>query len=124
MTSDRKTFEEIQSFEKDLESRGYRKITATKATANDEFEWYKPSYCENREEWELRYQIFFQFWNFEKYQKGLGWSVSVMVMPESTINDVGRRDLELSVDWAMDIDRVERCAEKFYDFVREIDADE
>jgi hypothetical protein len=110
---------DITGLEKQLENRGYKKITQCKAKFDDDYEWYKSFYDS---EGTIKYQIFFQFWCWEKYRAGEGWGVSVSIMPESCINNVGRRDLELSVDWADDILRVEDVARRFYTFITEMDA--
>lgn len=109
---------DITGLEKQLEDKGYKKITQCKAKLNDDYEWYKSFYDT---EGTIKYQIFFQFWCWEKYRAGEGWGVSVSIMPESCINNVGRRDLELSVDWVDDIWRVEKVASRFYDFITEMD---
>ena len=108
------THEEILAFESKLDARGYKKIKSAKAEFDDDYEWYKTFRDDERE---LEYQIFFCFWNFEKYRDTAGWSVSVVIMPESCRNDVGRRDLHLSVSWSTDINKVENCASNFYKFI-------
>ena len=110
---------DITGLEKQLEDRGYNKITIFKNEANDDYEWYKAFY---RSDGVLKYQIFFQFWCWEKYRAGDGWGISVTIMPESCENNVGRRDLNLSVDWLDDIWRVEKVASRLYDFIIEMDA--
>lgn len=112
------THTEIIEFESQLESLGYRKIKSAKAEDRDDYEWYKAF---RDKDYNLLYQIFFCFWDFEKYHLDTGWSVSVVIMPESCENDVGRRDLNLSVDWSTNIDKVEKAAEMFYDTIRKID---
>ena len=117
------TKEQANKLEQELEERGYKKITQCKATENDDFEWYKAfryPYLNANEEYELKYQLFFQFWDFEKYGytgNDGGWSVSIEIMPESCKNNVGRRDVALSVDWSADVDKVEHFAERYYDFL-------
>lgn len=109
--------EDIEKLEKTLEERGYKQIGSCKVTENDDYEWYKAFRDENGD---LKYQIFFEIWDFRKYgAEHIG--VSVTVMPESVKDGVGRRDLKLSVTWTEDIKRVEETAEKFYDFVKSID---
>ena len=109
--------EDIEKLEKTLEERGYKQIGCCKVTENDDYEWYKAFRDENGE---LKYQIFFEIWDFRKYgAEHIG--VSVTVMPDSVKDGVGRRDLKLSVTWTDDIERVEETAEKFYDFVKSID---
>ena len=112
------TYNEIVKFETLLEERGYRKIYQAKSELTDDYEWYKAF---RDKEQTLLYQIFFCFWDFEQYQKDAGWSVSVNVMPESCINNVGRRDLSLSVDWSTDLEKVEKAAELFYETIKKID---
>jgi hypothetical protein len=102
-----------------LEERGYKKLTSCKSKDRDDFEWFKAVKYKNGD---LKYQIFFEFWDFTKYG-GPDWGVSVTIMPESVKDSVGRRDLELSVDWSEDIDRVEKAAEGFYKFIRKVDKD-
>ena len=110
--------QDITGLEKRLEDRGYKKITQCKVEFNDDYEWYKAF---RRSDGVLKYQIFFKFWCWEKYRAGDGWGVSVTIMPESCENNVGRRDLNLSVDWFDDIWKVEHVAMKFYDFITEMD---
>jgi len=112
------TLKEIKTFEKHLKSKGYKKIESCKAEQQDDYEWYK-SFKNNVGE--IIYQIFFCFWNFEKYHEGAGYSVSVIILPDSCEDNVGRRDLYLSVDWSTNLVRVENCAEQFYAFIRLID---
>ena len=100
-----------------LSDRGYRKLYTCKSKEHDTFEMFKAFKYRNGD---LKYQLFFEFWDFTKYG-GPDWGVSITVIPESCENNVGRRDLELSVDWAFDIDRVEKAAEGFYRFIRKID---
>lgn len=100
-----------------LSERGYRLLTTCKSKEHDTFEMFKPF---RRKNGDLKYQLFFELWDFTKYG-GPDWGVSITVIPESCENNVGRRDLELSVDWAFDIDRVENAAEGFYRFIRKID---
>ena len=124
MTGMRMQKSDIEKVESKLEKCGYKKITSCKANMDDEYEWFKPFYYPDRDDWGervIKYQIFFEFWNFDKYLPGEGWGISVTIMPDSCEEDVGRRDLELSVDWADDIERVEKVAEKFYEFIREMD---
>lgn len=113
------TREEIKLFEDRLVEHGYKKIYQCKATQSDDFEYYKAFYGYD-DDYPIQYQIFFEFWDFEKYGDiPTGWSVSVTILPESCKNDVGRRDFKLSVDWSTDIERVERVAQKFYEFLLE-----
>ena len=109
--------EDIEPFEQLLASKGYRKIYQSKAKSQDTYEWYKAF---RDSDYELKYQIFFEFWDFTKYGENY-WGLSICIMPESCKNDVGRRDLELSVDWATNLEKVEKTAEKYYDFITEID---
>jgi hypothetical protein len=116
------TLQELKDFESKLSSAGYKKITSCKATETDDYEYYKAFYRDavNLDEDKsdrLKYQIFFEVWDFEKYQEGNGYSVSITIMPESCNDNVGRRDLKLSVDWSTDIERVEKAAEEFYNFL-------
>lgn len=121
----RQTFEQVQKL---LGERGYRRITNCKATDNDDFEYYKAFYepdSDPDEENQLKYQIFFEFWDFTKYSHFRpditdenGFGISVTVLPESCQNFVGRRDLKLGVGWTTDINRVEKVAEKFYEFLK------
>ena len=112
------TAQELKEFETKLSSAGYKKITSCKATETDDYEYFKAFYTNDWKngEWEKRltYQIFFEIWDFEKYREGEGYLVSVTIMPESCNNNVGRRDLKLSVDWNTNIERVEKAAEEFY----------
>lgn len=108
---------DILNFEKELKAKGYKKIESCKSEADDDYEWYRAF----RNDGELMYQIFFQFWNFDKYSAGAGWSVSISIMPESCNNHVGRRDLNMSVDWSTNIEKVEKVAEGFYEFITRMD---
>ena len=73
----------------------------------------------------MKFQIFFEFWDWTKYRKDgppdFEWSVSLCIMPESCENDVGRRDLHISCDWVTNIDKVERVAAEYYDFITKVD---
>lgn len=110
--------EKINEIAKALEDRGYKKLTdSCKSKEHDDFEYYKAFRYKNGD---LKYQIFFEFWNFVKYG-GKEWGLSITIAPDSMSHYVGRRDLELSVDWAYDIDRVEKAAEGFYRFIRKVD---
>lgn len=111
------TLKEIESFESKLKEKGYEKIQTCKIESHDDYEWYKAFRDSNG----FKYQIFFCFWDFEKYHDPSGWSVSVIISPESCENNVGRRDLYLSVDWSTNIHKVEQCAEMFYHFINIID---
>lgn len=116
------TAQELKEFEAKLSSVGYKKITSCKATETDDYEYYKAFYrdavnLDEDKEDRLKYQIFFQIWNFEQYMKGAGYSVSITIMPESCRNNVGRRDLKLSVVWSTDIERVEKAAEELYNLL-------
>lgn len=119
------TYEEILKFEEQLEQKGYRKIKSAKAELTDDYEWYKAFYGSGNEDYPLKYQIFFCFWDFTKYREddqNFAWSVSIVIIPESCHNQVGRRDLHLSVDWSLNIEKVEICAEDFYEFITKIDS--
>ena len=107
----------VEGFEKELQEKGYKKLDSCKAKDRDSFEWYKAFRYKNGN---LKYQIFFEFWDFVKYGYS-EWGVSVTVMPESCEDNVGRRDLELSVDWVEDIDKIEKVADSFYKFIRKAD---
>jgi len=119
------THEEIVAFESKLEKRGYKKIKSAKAKLTDDYEWYKAFYGSRNEDYPLKYQIFFCFWNFAQYRyedPNFAWSISIVIIPESCCNNVGRRDLHLSVDWSTNIEKVEFCAEDFYEFITKIDS--
>lgn len=116
------TTRELKEFETKLCSAGYKKITSCKATETDDYEYYKAFYRDaitpdEDRSFRLKYQIFFQVWDFDKYYEGNGYSVSVTIMPDSCNNNVGRRDLKLSVDWITDIERVEKAAYEFYNLL-------
>lgn len=111
------TFQEITELERTLEAYGYRKIYQAKAHLDDDYEWAKAF---RDDDGELRYQTFFQFWNFEKYQAGAGWSVSVAILPNS-LDDLGRRDLQLSTNWTTNVDKVQTVAESYYWFIKKMD---
>lgn len=116
------TARELKEFEAKLSSAGYKKITSCKATETDDYEYYKAFYrdaanLDEDKDDRLKYQIFFQIWDFEQYFQGNGYSVSITIMPESCRNNVGRRDLKLSVDWSTNIERVEKAAEEFYNLL-------
>lgn len=110
------SIEEKENLEAILKSKGYRKIESCKITHDDDYEWYKAFYDKD----ELLYQIFFEFWDWTKYGEN-HWGVSVTISPESCRNDVGRRDLALSVDWNQDVERMERLAKDFYEFITKHD---
>lgn len=120
------TKEDKEKFEQALADRGYKKITQAKAEASDDYECYKAFYKDDKDaEYRLKYQIFFQFWDWEKYRRNnppdFAWSVSIAILPESCENHVGRRDLLLSVDWSTNIDKVETVAAEYYDFITKMD---
>ena len=74
--------EDIEKLEKTLEERGYKQIGCCKVTENDDYEWYKAFRDENGE---LKYQIFFEIWDFRKYgAEHIG--VSVTVTPDFRIS--------------------------------------
>ena len=118
--------QQLDKFEQKLWERGYKKITSCKATQSDDYEYYKAFY-DNDKEYPLQYQIFFEFWDFSIYKDRIpdeeNWyKVSITIMPESCKNNVGRRDLSLSVDWDTNIEKVEKVAQKFYEFlITEVD---
>ena len=109
--------EDIEKLEEALSNRGYKKITSCKANLDDDFEYYKSL---NDKDGNHTYQIFYEFWDFTKYG-GSDWGVSVTIIPESCENNIGRRDLALSVDWVNNIDKVEETAKRFYKFIKKID---
>lgn len=111
------TKEVLDNFEEKLIEQGYKKMTVAKATSTDDYEYYKAFYDGD----ELKYQIFFEIWNFEKYQTNAGYSVSVTIMPNSIKDYVGRRDLKLSTDYCLHINTVERVASDFYDMIIKTD---
>lgn len=118
------TYKEIQAFESKLKEKGYKKIKSAKAELTDDYEWYKAFYGSGNEDYPIKYQIFFCFWNFTQHRDddpNFAWSVSIVIIPESCCDQVGRRDLHLSVDWSTNIDKVEKCAEEFYEFITKID---
>ena len=118
------TYKEIQAFESTLQDRGYKKIKSAKAELTDDYEWYKAFYGSGNEDYPLKYQIFFCFWDFTKYRDddpNFAWSVSIVIIPESCHDQVGRRDLHMSVNWSTNIEKVETCAEEFYNLIRKID---
>ena len=115
--------EELTEFEAELAKREYKLINSCKVESLDDWEYYKAFYDTDEE---LRYQIFFCFWDWTQYHrpdipKANSYSVSVIILPESVKNDVGRRDLHLSTDWCSNIDKVEKTAEKFYEMINVID---
>ena len=107
----------IEKLEESLSNKGYKKITSYRVNSDDDFEYYKSF---NDKEGRHTYQIFYEFWDFTKWG-GPDWGVSITIMPESCENEEGRRDLTLSVDWVNNIDRVEKVAEAFYNFIIETD---
>ena len=114
------TANELETLEKTLIERGYKKIK-TCLYGEEDYDVYKAF---RDEEGELKYQIFYQVWEFERYQRGAGYSTSVAIMPDSIIDNVGRRDLELSTDYARSIDgieKVEKIADAYYRFITETD---
>lgn len=118
------THEDVKAIESKLKEKKYKRITQCKAEEHDDYEWYKAFYDYSKDEYPLKYQIFFCFWDFSKYEhydKTFCWSVSIIIMPESCENDVGRRDLNMSVNWSDNIEKVETCAEEFYEFITKID---
>lgn len=121
------TDKEIKEFESNLEKEGYKKIKSAKAEPTDNYEWYKAFYGSGNEDYPLKYQVFFCFWDFGKYRSNdpnLDWSVSIVIIPESCADGVGKRDLHvlhMSVEWSTNIKKVETCAEEFYNLIRKID---
>ena len=118
----------ITDLESELEERGYRRITGCKAELRDDYEYYKAFYYPINDDGErmLKYQIFFEFWDFTKYGRAditpeNGFSVSICIMPESCRGEVGRRDLQLSVDWWDKVDKIEDLAENYYEFITKYD---
>ena len=111
------TKEELSKFENELIQHGYKKTSVGKATDRDDYEYYKAFYDGE----ELKYQIFFEIWNFEKYQTSAGYSVSVTIIPDSIRNYVGRRDLKLSTDYCTKPNIVEKVASDFYDMIIKTD---
>ena len=110
------TIKEAKEFEDKLDLWEYKKITSCRYNSNDSFEWYQTY---RNASGEILYQIFFEFWDFTKFELSgnNAMGVSITILPESDEN--GRRDLTLSVDWVTDIARVERVAANFYKFVKE-----
>ena len=111
-------YEEAEKFEKRLGEAGYKRITVCKATEKDDYEYYKAF----RDGERVKYQIFFEFWDFGKY--GVDDSpirISVTVLPDSITGRVGRRDLKLSVNWVEKIDKIESLAAEFYELVTKFD---
>ena len=108
---------ELKDFEEKLINHGYKKVTCGKVTYNDDYEYYKPFYDNDN----VKYQIFFEIWNFEKYQMGAGFSLSVTILPESCVDNVGRRDLKLSTDYCDNIEIIEYVAYEFYKTIIKID---
>lgn len=120
------TTEDKEKFEQGLAESGYKKIKQAKVEASDDYECYKAFYKDDPDaEYRLKYQIFFEFWDWTKYRKDgppdFEWSVSLCIMPESCENDVGRRDLHISCDWVTNVDKVERVAAEYYDFITKMD---
>lgn len=118
------TKEDKEKFEQALADRGYKKITQAKSQSDDDYEYYKAFYKDDPDaEYRLKYQIFFQFWDWEMFcfEPDFVWSVSLCIIPESCENDVGRRDLHISCDWVTNVDKVERVAEEYYDFITKTD---
>lgn len=120
------TTNDKEKFEQGLAERGYKKITQAKSEGRDDYEYYKAFYKDDEDaEYRLKYQIFFEFWDWTKYRKdgppGFEWSVSLCIMPESCENDVGRRDLHICCDWVTNVDKVERVAAEYYDFITKMD---
>ena len=107
---------ELSVFENRLIDKGYKKIYSAKYDPDDDYEYYIP--VRDPETGDLKYQIFFEFWNFEKYKTDAGWSVSLTIMPES-VSGLGRRDLNISADWITDIEKVELLAMQFYNFINQ-----
>ena len=107
----------LDNFEEKLIEHGYKKTIVGKATSTDDYEYYKAFYGDEG----VKYQIFFEIWNFEKYQPDAGYSVSVTVIPDSIRNYVGRRDLKLSTDYCLRINTVEKVASDFYDMIIKTD---
>lgn len=109
------TRKDVDAFMARLEQRGYKRGQDYTFTDQPDWTYYK-AFGDGYGDY--TYQIFFEFWNFDQYRPGAGYGVSTTILPESCRNDVGRRDLKLSVDWNLDINRVEKVAEKFYEFLK------
>lgn len=106
------TREEIELFEDRLVEHGYKKITTCKVTQMDDFEYFKPFYCDDGES-PIAYQIFFEFWDFTKYEDiPQEWDISLVILK----GGLDRVDLKISSDWLIDIKKVEQIAEDFYEF--------
>lgn len=104
----------MQSFEQKLLSLGYKKWTQC-----IHGEDYDVSKVVRDNEGEDKYQIIFRFWDFTKYlenEERYECSVDLVIMPCLD----GRADLMVSSfsdKVHLDIERMEKLAEDYYDFV-------
>ena len=111
------TRQEAFEFKDLLVKSGYTRTGyITCETERGEFHYYQAFRYKNGK---LKYQLFFTFWSFPVPEQS--WSVSVIVLPESCEDNVGRRDLHLSVDWSTNLEKVEKVAEGYYRFIRKAD---
>ena len=102
---------EWQSFEKELLDRGYRKWTSA-LYGEEDFDMSKKIIVDDNQDNSKEYVIIFKFWDFEKYREGMGYTVSVAIMPHFD----GRADMLISTD-VTDIKRIEEIAEHYYQLV-------
>ena len=92
--------EEWQSFEKELLDKGYKKWTSA-LYGEEDFDVSKKIIVDDNQDNPKEYVIIFRFWDFEKYRKDVGYSVSVAIMPYFD----GRADMIIGGD-ITDIDHI------------------
>lgn len=112
--------QELELLESKLQERGYKQYYNSKYSDSTAYEYMKS--FEGEDYNETGYLVIYQVWDFERYRSGMGYGVSVVVMPATPI-DSGRRDLLLDYrdkDLAQ-IDKIEQIAKNFYDFILEQD---
>jgi hypothetical protein len=102
------TKEELDKFEKELQSKGYEK-----AHNSAYHSWYKKfTVKENKN----AYQICFDFWDFSPYTKEDDYLTDFPYSVSSTIT-VNGADLE--IDYTNNIDEIEQLAESFFKWVED-----
>lgn len=112
--------QELELLESKLQEKGYKQYYNSKYSDNTAYEYMKSFEGEDYDE--EGYLVIYQVWDFERYRPGMGYGVSVVVMPE-TPTDLGRRDLLLDYRnyQLAQIDKIEQIAKNFYDFILEQD---
>jgi len=112
--------QELELLESQLQERGYKQYFNSKYDNNAAYDYIKSFKDEDYDE--IEYQVIYQVWDFERYRPGMGYGVSVVVLPATPFN-LGRRDLLLDYrnKDLVQIDKIEQIAKRFYDFILEQD---